>query len=121
MLDIPIEIHTQFFKSGDYEAKLAVVAHVDMKGIRFQKADGRSRNTLTIVSALFDRNGNYVNGVTKTLEMRLKDPTLETLLKSGVNIKTSFDVTPGTYAVRLVVRDAEGQMMAARNGAVQIP
>ncbi len=121
LLDIPVEIHTQFFKSSDFEAKLAVVAHVDMKGIRFQKAEGRNRNTLTIVSALFDRNGNYVVGTTKTLEMRLKDPTLENVLKSGLNVKTSFDVTPGTYAVRLVVRDAEGQMMAARNGAVQIP
>jgi hypothetical protein len=28
---------------------------------------------------------------------------------------------PGSYFVRVVVRDAEGQKMAALNGAVEIP
>jgi hypothetical protein len=36
-------------------------------------------------------------------------------------VKSSFDVKPGSYMVRLVVRDTEGQMMAAANGAVDIP
>jgi hypothetical protein len=30
-------------------------------------------------------------------------------------------VTPGSYVIRVVVRDDEGQMMAARNGAIEIP
>jgi hypothetical protein len=36
-------------------------------------------------------------------------------------LKTSFDVKPGTYLVRQVVRDSEGSQLAARNGAVVIP
>jgi hypothetical protein len=36
-------------------------------------------------------------------------------------VRTSFDVKPGSYMIRLVVRDAEGQLMAAENGAVEIP
>jgi hypothetical protein len=36
-------------------------------------------------------------------------------------VKTSFDTQPGKYLLRLVVRDSEGQMMAARNGIVEIP
>jgi hypothetical protein len=30
-------------------------------------------------------------------------------------------VKPGSYMIRLVVRDDEGQLMAAENGAVEIP
>jgi len=30
-------------------------------------------------------------------------------------------VKPGSYLVRLVVRDGEGQLMSAENGAVEIP
>jgi hypothetical protein len=52
--------------------------------------------------------------------MKLRDETLARLT-SGVTIKTNFDVKPGTYVVRLVVRDAEGQAMAAQNSAVEIP
>jgi VWFA-related protein len=119
--DIPVELHTQFFKSSDENARLSVLIRVDVKHIRFRKEDGRNRNDLTIVSGLFDRNGNYVTANEKILEMRLRDDTLGNKLGQGINLKTNFDVKPGSYLVRLVVRDAEGQMMSAQNGAVEIP
>jgi VWFA-related protein len=120
MHDLPIELHTQFFKSTDLDAKLAVLCHIDAKRLHFQKAGGRNANNLTIVSGLFDRNGKFIMGNEKTLEMHLKDDTLENKLSSGITIKSSFDVKPGSYLVRLVVRDAEGQLSAA-NGAIEIP
>jgi len=64
----------------------------------------------------FDENGNFVIGGEKIVEMRLLDSTLEKLGRSGINVKSSFDVKPGSYLVRLVVRDAEGELMAAKNG-----
>jgi hypothetical protein len=38
-----------------------------------------------------------------------------------VVIRTDFDVKPGAYLVRLVVRDAEGQQITAENAAVEVP
>jgi len=120
MHDIPVELHTQFFKSSEDSARVAVIIRVDVRHIHYRKVDGRNRNDLTVVSALFDRNGTYVTGNEKHLAMRLRDETLEKKLGSGLTLRTSFDVKPGTYLVRLVVRDAEGQMMSAQNGAVEI-
>ena len=117
---LPVELRTQFFKQSDTAAQIAVLAHVKLRGIHFTKVDGRNRSDLTIVSALFDTNGNYIKGSEKVLEMRLRDQTLERKLDSGVTLKANFDVKPGSYLVRLVVRDAEGQI-AAQNGAVEIP
>ena len=121
MHDIPVELHTQFFKSSDENAKLTVVAHVDVKGLHFRKVEGRNRDDLTIVSALFNRNGDFIQGSKKILEMRLKDDTLEHKLGSGITMRTSFDVKPGGYLVRLVVRDTEDRQMSAKSGAVEIP
>ena len=120
MHDIPVELHTQFFKSSEDSARVAVVVRVDVRHIHYRKVEGRNRNDLTVVSALFDRNGTYVTGNEKHLEMRLRDETLEKKLGAGLTLRSSFDVKPGTYSVRLVVRDAEGQMMSAQNGSVEI-
>ena len=120
MHDLPIELHTQFFKPSDTEAKLTLIAHIDVRPLHFRKADGRNNSDLTIVSAVFDRNGNFVTGSQKTLEMHLKDETLTQKLGSGLDVRSSFDVKPGGYLVRLVVRD-EGGQIAAENGVVQIP
>jgi VWFA-related protein len=119
--DLPVELQTQFFKKDEAQARLAVLTHVDVKGIRFRKVQGRNNDQLTIVTGIFDENGNFVTGLSKVVEMKLLDTTYNRLSRSGLTVKTSFDVKPGTYLVRLVVRDAEGAQMAARNGAVVIP
>jgi hypothetical protein len=121
LLDIPMELHMQFFKSSDMTAKIAVLARVSVKNLRFRKANGRNNDNLTILSGVFDRNGNYIQGTQKTVEMRLQDATMEKVLNSGITVRTNFDVAPGSYVIRLVVRDSEGQTMAARNGVVEIP
>jgi VWFA-related protein len=119
--DLPVELQTQFFKKDDAQARLAVLTHFDLKGIHFQKLQGRNNDQLTIVTGIFDENGNFVTGLSKIVDMKLLDATYSRLSRSGFTVKTSFDVKPGTYLVRLVVRDAVGAQMAARNGAVVIP
>jgi hypothetical protein len=119
--EIPARLRTQFFKPTATTAKLSVLAHVDIRGLKFRQADGRNHDNLTVLSALFDRNGNYVKGTTKAIEFHLKDETLQNRLGPGIDVRTVFDVQPGAYLVRLVIRDSEGSLMSAVNGAVDIP
>jgi len=119
--DLPVDFHTQFFKMNNDQARLAVITHVDIKGVHFRKADGRTQDDLTVATAIFDENGNFVVGGEKIIEMKLLDPTYDRLMRSGLNLKSSFDVRPGSYLVRQVVRDSEGAQLSARNGAVVIP
>jgi VWFA-related protein len=78
--ELPVRVQTQFFRSGDDSAKVAVLVHVDVRHMQFKKADGRNLNELTIVSALFDRNANLVTAKSSTVQMHIKDDTLETKL-----------------------------------------
>lgn len=118
---LPVELHTQFYKLDSTNAKLAVVTRVDIGRMRFEKAGDRNQNNLTIVTALFDREGNIVTGIEKNVEMHLLDTTLQRLSRTGLTVKTSFDVKPGDYVVRLVVRDSNAAQLSAENGVVQIP
>jgi hypothetical protein len=116
-----VEMHTQVVKAGDGE-KLNVLASVDLKQIHLRKADDRNRNDVTIVAAVFDANGNFIAGKQKVLQLRLRDETVRWLeQRPPVTVATTFDMPPGVYLVRLVVRDAEGQELTAENAGVQIP
>ena len=119
--DLPLDLQTQYFKTGENGVHLSVVSHIDVKGVHFRKADGRNWDELTVATAIFDENGNYVTGGEKLLQMRLLDTTYARMSQSGLLMKSSFDVKPGKYMIRQVVRDSEGSQMAARNGAVVIP
>lgn len=118
--DLPLDLQTQYFKS-DAGAHLSVVSRIDVKGMHFRKAEGRNFDNLTVATVIFDENGNYVTGGEKILEMRLLDKTYDRLSHTGLVMKSSFELKPGKYMVRQVVRDSEGAQMAAKNGAVVIP
>lgn len=121
MMDVPFDLQTQYFKTDQPSAHLSVVSHIDVKGLRFRKSDGRNWDELTVATVIFDENGNYVTGGEKILEMRLLDKTYDRLSHTGLTMKSSFDVKPGKYLVRQVIRDSEGAQMAAKNGSVIIP
>jgi hypothetical protein len=122
MTDFPLSINTQFFKTSDTTAKLSIVARIGLKGFRFRKADGRNNDRVTIVTGLFDRDGNYLSGKETIVDLHFHDETLAKHASNGMSIRASFDdIKPGVYVLRLVARDTEGQMISAANGAIEVP
>lgn len=119
--DLPLALHTQFFKPSADAAKLTVLAHVDVKRLHYKQVEDRNQNDLTLVTAVFDRNGNFLQANQKLVQMRWKSETLQAKLSSGITLKASFDVKPGRYLVRVVARDSDQQLMSAENGTVEIP
>jgi VWFA-related protein len=119
--ELPLDLQTQYFRTADTTAHLSVVSKIDVKGMHFRKADGRNYDDLTVATVIFDENGNFVTGGEKILEMRLLDKTYERMSRTGLVMKSSFDLKPGKYLVRQVIRDSEGAQMSAKNGSVVIP
>ncbi len=120
MVNIPVVLQTGYSKpnTGD-AAKVLVVAKINVTTLHFQKAAGRSQDSLSVVAALFDSEGGYVTGLTKTVNLRLSDATLSKK-DPAVTLHWEFDVKPGTYVVRLVVREPEGNTMTKLNRTVKV-
>ena len=119
--DLPMDLHTEFYKTSAWDAKATVVAHFDIGRVPLRKQSDRNRDDVTVVCALFDRNGNFVMGKQSVVEIRLKDENVERRRAGGVTLHHEFDLKSGDYLVRVVARDAEGKAMAAVNGVVEVP
>lgn len=119
--EIPMAVHTQFFKTTPADAKLSVLTHLDLRRIHFRKAEGRNLDDLTVVTALFDNNGKFMQATEKVIHFRLRDGTLQRVDQTGITMRTSFQVKSGDYLVREVVRDGETAQISASNDAIQIP
>lgn len=117
---LPVEVETSFSTTSPVESHLVVLTRLDPKSLHFLKQDNRNLDDISFLTIVFDSNGNYVNGTEKTVELRLLDATLHKLLATGMAIRTSFKVSPGTYLVREVVRDSSG-LMTSLNQTVDIP
>lgn len=117
---IPVEVSTEVRKTDAIDSQLAVLAHLDISAIRFRKVEGVSCNDMVLATGLFDTNGRLVDGQMKEITLKLKDSTLQEMSKTGLTLKIVFTAKPGTYRVRSVVRDSEGDPLTARNFATVI-
>ncbi len=119
--EFPVDLQTQFFKLSDTEARLSVIARVDAHALHFRKEGERNLLSLKMVCAAFDGNGNLAAGTQRNLDMSLRNETLAHFLSSGLNIRGQLKVSPGTYALRVVVYLIESAQVTALNRTVAIP
>jgi len=119
--ELPIDVHTQFFMKSEADARITVLTRIDLHPLHFRKEVDRNIDKLTFVTAVFDRDGHQISAQEKDVELRMLDATLERYLQSGITMRTLFDVKPGTYLVRAVVRDSESGQISGLNRTVEIP
>ena len=122
IVEIPVAVRTEFAKSKPGAVQLSVTAAIDIKGLPFEHSEGKNLDTVTVVAGLFDPDGNLVvDGVAKTIRLAIKDETLKAGKAGAVETRLTFDAPSGSYVLRLVVRDSEGEMIGARNAVLEIP
>lgn len=118
---VAVTLQTQYSKTGAATGTLDVIVDIDIAHLPFAKVGGLNQDDLTVVTSLFDSDGNYITGSEKDIAMKFHDDTLKQLSRTGAKSEAHFDVQPGSYVVRLVVRDANAAALSAQNGIVQIP
>ena len=118
--ELPVEVRTEV-SSGAGSNELAVLAHLDTKSLHFHKQGERNQNTVTFVSVVFDGGGKYVTGQQRQAKVDLPDAALSNLLATGMDVKVTFQLKPGTYKIREVVTDSEEHEMTSSSHNITIP
>jgi VWFA-related protein len=118
---LPLDVHTQFFMASQTDARVTVLTHIDLHTLRFRKDGGRNFDKLTLVTVLFDLDGNEVDAQKKIFEFQTHDAVLEKYLHSGITLDGRFKVKPGKYRVRTVLQESESGQMASLNRTFEIP
>ena len=118
---LAMQLNTKFLTINETTTQLTVLTRLDIHGLRFRKADGRNRDDVVVATAVFDRNGQLVDGQMKEVALKLQDATLKRLSQTGMTFKSVFTVKPGTYNVRSVVQSSQGDQVSARNLPTVIP
>ncbi len=113
---IPVTVKEKASKQGAGGRKLSVITHIDLSGVHFREKNHKNIDKLILVCGLFDINGNYLQGKRKDLSLHLTGDVLRQMV-AGMNIETSFDVKPGAYLIRVVVRDSGDGLLSTVNGS----
>jgi VWFA-related protein len=119
--ELPVDVHTQYFMKSESDASISVQTTLDVRQIHLRKEGDRNLDNLTFVTAVFDQDGHVVSAQQRSVELRLRDSSLQNLMQTGISIEALFDVKPGNYMVRTIVRDSESGQISSLNRPVEIP
>jgi hypothetical protein len=120
MNQIPVILQTGYSKPQVGDPKVMIVAKVEVKSLHVKRESDRNRDSLIMVSALFGEDGSYLTGTLKRVNLRLRDETLASR-DAGVTLRSEFSAKPGTYWIRLVVRESGSKAMTTYSRPITIP
>jgi VWFA-related protein len=118
---LPVKFETSVTRTSSGAQQVIVRADVDMSQLSLQRLDGVNQDTLIVAAVLFDKDGNYVDGIQKSSQMNLKDSTLEQLKKTGFYEEIDLNVNPGDYLVRVAARGSVDQNISAQTFRITVP
>lgn len=118
---LPMEVQTQLLKRDAQTANVSIIVRTDVRDVQFRKENGRNLDNLSLLVAVFDRDGNYVTSKEQTVNLRLSDTWLQQVMSGGLPVTVKLDLKPGRYVVRTVIRESNSQKLGATSGDLDIP
>ncbi|HSB62088.1 MAG TPA: VWA domain-containing protein, partial [Vicinamibacteria bacterium] len=112
-LDSPYEIEDIPLRMTHYvgeetllgKAHVLVAAEVDVRSITFEEKDGRAAGTVQFLLVAAHRESGEYFRYDQALELKLLPATRERLARTWLPIVREFELRPGGYQVKIVVRD----------------
>jgi VWFA-related protein len=119
--EIPIELSYNYFQVDDSRYQLALLTRVNIQGLKFLEEDSRHKNLINLVVVAFDENDHFVDGLEKSMDLNLTDPSYAALLNHGFSSKVDMKVPPGRYKIKAVVREGVHTKMGSINKTIEVP
>ncbi|HVN82096.1 MAG TPA: VWA domain-containing protein [Terriglobia bacterium] len=119
--EIPIQLSYQFSQISDSVYQLSLLTKVNVSRLEFLSEDVGRKNSLSLVVAAFDENNKWIDGLEKVIDFNLSEPSYAALVQFGFSSKVDFNLPPGRYRIRSVVRESLKSQMGSASRLIEIP
>jgi VWFA-related protein len=128
-LDSPYDVDAIPMRMTDYvfdetllgKATVRVATDVDLRNFAFQEADGRFADTLEFLMVVAHRETGEFFRYDQKVDMKLLPATRERLMKDWMPLVRDFELSPGGYQAKIVVRDKNGGRIGSVIHEFEVP
>jgi len=117
--DIPVYMDALYFRLDENRFFMPVSLVVPGSQVPFVKGGDKDKATLDVIGAVIDDNKRPVGRIRDTVKLNL-DPSLQARQKN-IQYTTSFNLPPGHYQLKFVVRENQTGRMGSFIADVTLP
>ncbi|HEV2860749.1 MAG TPA: VWA domain-containing protein [Pyrinomonadaceae bacterium] len=120
---LDLKLTTLFSSPGEQATYMDSLLHLNMGQFKFaDEADGWKKATVDVVAIIFGENGQVVDQINRTENVRAKDDALRSILTDGLVYVMRVPVKkPGAYQLRVAVRDAATEKLGSASQYIEVP
>lgn len=119
--DIDLRLTPLYIDNEKRDPVVTLLLHIDASKLTFVQSEGRYHNQLEEVGFVLDAKGNTVDKFANMLELNLLPESYQSALKRGFVATRTLTVKPGTYQIRLFVRETGPGLIGTANDFIDIP
>lgn len=119
--DIDIRLTPLYIDNVRLEPVVTLLLHIDASKLSFTQTEGRHQAKLEQIGFVIDASGRIVDKFTNVLDLNLQPETYQSALKRGFVATRTINVKPGTYQVRLFLREEASGLIGTANDFIEIP
>jgi VWFA-related protein len=128
-LDAPFDVDSIPLRMSAYvfdetllgKARVMVATEADVSGFSFEEKEGRALDTLEFLLVTAHRETGEYFRYDQKVEMKLLPATREKLQKTWLPIVREFELAPGGYQAKIVVRDAKSGRVGTVTHEFDVP
>jgi VWFA-related protein len=104
--DVPLRMTSYVFDETLLgKAKVLIAADVDVRGLAFEEKDGRFMDSVEFMLIVAHRDSGEFWRYDQQVDLKLQAPTKDKLGKTWMPLVRDFELPPGGFQAKLVVRD----------------
>jgi VWFA-related protein len=119
--DIDLRLTPLYIDNTQREPVVTLLLHIDASKLHFTQAEGRYQTKLDEFGLVFDATGKAVDKFSNTLDMNLLPQTYEGALRRGFVATRILNLKPGTYQIRMFLREIGSGLIGTANDYIDIP
>ncbi len=121
--EVPLKLTSVFTSEGEKEQAVTSLMYIDVSGFKFtEEADGWRRAVIDVLALTFGENGQVIDEVNRTENVRLRGETFDYVRRNGLLYTLRVPVKkPGAYQLRTAVRDAGGERTGSASQFIEVP
>ncbi len=120
--DVNVSGAIQYRFVPDNRAVIDVDLRIDAGKLEFQQdANGKYHTTLDVVGFVLNRLGKADSGFSQTLNANLTAEEYKRALVNGIGYTGQLELTPGSYQLRVAVREADTGKLGTLSRYLEVP
>jgi VWFA-related protein len=119
--EIPVTLSYNCYRNDSSTYGVSFLTNVDIRKVHFLDEDARRKNLISLVLAAYDDHGKFIDGLEKTIDLKLLESSYAGVLKQGLSSRVELKLPFGRYKIKTVVRESVQGKIGSLTKAIEVP